>query len=159
MKTIKKWRNIFALIFIISIILTIYFTINKTLKTAIVFGIITTVTIIGLIKQNNQFYYAKLICDNDILSIPSEEAIISTFGLLLGSKVYKWGSDGIRGARLTHIELDLKYIHLTFGTKGDTLNIQLLHGITDPQITKELTQKLWYETGVETHISQWPDFM
>lgn len=153
MEKIKKWRSIFALIFTSSIILMICFIINRTLKIAIVFGVISSIALAALIKVNNLFYYAKLIYDNQILSIPSEKAIISTFGLLLGSKVYKWGSDGIKGSRLTNVELDEKHIYLAFGRKGHSLELKLLHGITDPHMAKVLIQKLWYETGVQAQIS------
>lgn len=159
MKIIKKWRNIFALVFIICFILTIYFVFSQAVKNAVVFGFISTLTLIRFIKQYKLYCDAKLICDNCILSVPLEQTIMSNFGLLIRNKVYKWGTDGVRGNRLTSIKLDSQYIYLTFGTKGDTLLLKILHGITDSQQITDLTEKLWYETGVQTEIHQWPDLM
>lgn len=169
MRFIKKWRNIYAVLFAVSISLTLLFIIIWMPKAAIAFGALDSVVIICLYRQNRLLYNAGLICDNGIICVPSaivtaenypdkkltEETIVSTFGLLLGNKLYQWGCDGVRGTRLRQIKLDRERIWLTFGTDNETLRVELLHGITNKQRVMEITQKLRHETGVTASISGW----
>ena len=138
---------------------------------SVVFGFISVLIFIFLIRQSRYLYDARLIYDNRILTIPSaintifycenerilEETIISTFGILIGSKIYKWGCDGVEGSRLSNIEIGREWIKLTFGTGKEAICIELLHGITDKWIAMEITQKLWHETGVVANISSWKE--
>lgn len=80
---------------------------------------------------------------------------MSTFGLLLGNKVYHWGCDGIRGIRLRKVRMDREHIWLTFGVDEERLRVELLHGLTDRQSVMEITQKIWHETRVQAEVNDW----
>lgn len=169
MKLIKKWRDISVALFVVCILFTALFAVMQTLEMAIVFGIADVAIFIFLYRQNRLLHDASLICNNQILCVPSaiivaenyttktilNETVVSTFGMLLGSKVYKWGCDGIRGTRLKQVKLDKERIWLTFGTEDETRCIELLHGMTNKQSVLEITQKLRHETGVTAIITDW----
>lgn len=169
MKAIGKWRDTCALLFAASVLLTALFVSLRMTEATITYGAAGTVALACLIRQNRLLHDASLICDNPILSVQSamitrincpdakveEETVVSTFGLLLGCKVYKWGCDGVSGTRLSEIRLDRGRIWLTFGTRGEALCVQLLHGMTDKQNVIEIAQKLWHETGIQADISDW----
>jgi hypothetical protein len=80
---------------------------------------------------------------------------VSTFGILIGSRIYKWNSNGMHGVRLNMIEIDRARIYLTFGDGAETMRVELLHGITDEQVVMDAKQKLWQETGVTAVIDGW----
>lgn len=169
MKAIRRWRNILALLLSVNILLAVWFALRLVPEAAVVFGAASVAAFVCLIRQGRRLNDARLICDNRILSVPAavittsccaknklvEETVVSTFGLLLGSKVYKWGCDGVTGSRLHSIEIHRERIRLTFGSGEEALCIELLHGLTDRQTVKEVTQKLWHETGVQASISGW----
>lgn len=169
MKAIKKWRNISAVVFVVCILFTAMFAVTQTLELAIVFGIAGVAVLFILYRQNQLLHGASLICNNQILTVPLaivvaenctvkmtlDETVVSTFGLLIGNKVYKWGCDGVRGSRLKQVKLDKERIYLTFGTEDETQCIGLLHGITSRQSIMETTQKLRHETGVTARITGW----
>lgn len=169
MKLIKKWRDISAALFAVCILFTVLFAVTQAFKTAIILGIADVAMFIFLYKQNRLFHDASLICNNQIFCVPSaiivmenhtsemilNETVVSTFGLLLGSKVYQWGCDGVRGTRLKKVKLDKERIWLTFGTEDETQCIELLHGMTNKQSVMETTQKLRHETGVTAIITGW----
>ncbi|NLK87457.1 MAG: hypothetical protein GX279_08210 [Clostridiaceae bacterium] len=166
-EAIRKERDVIAVISMAGIILTGLFIVLQIKEAAIVCIVVCALPLILLYRQGRLLSAAKLICDNPILTVPSsvitaenragermtEETIVSTFGLLLGSKVYKWGCDGISGTRLQRVRLDRNHIWLTFGVDNEVLCIKLLHGITDKARVMEITQKLWRETGVQAEVS------
>lgn len=169
MKAIKKVWNIYAVLSAISILLTVLFvSIQKSLP-AIVCAAAGISSLILLYRQNSLLYAAGLICDNSILIVPSsivtkencasekmmEKTVVSTFGLLLGDRVYQWGCEGIRGIRLQNVRMDREHIYLTFGVDDNKLSVELLHGMTDRQSVVEFKQKIWYETGVQTEVNDW----
>ncbi len=102
MKTIRKRRNIFALFLIIGVILTIWFSMQSISELLFILVGINITVLVFLLQQNRRLYNAGLICDNPILTVPSaiitancglqetemEETILSTFGIMIGSKVY-----------------------------------------------------------------------
>lgn len=169
MKVIQKRRDSYAVLFIISVILAAWFTVRLMPKAAFVFGIASVAFFMLLIRQNRLLFDAGLIRDNPILSVTSavvyttngqgkrdvQEAIVSTFGILIGSRIYKWNCDGMCGARLRAIEIDRARIYLTFGDGAETMRVELLHGITDEQAVMGVKQKLWRETGVTAVIHGW----
>lgn len=169
MKAIRQWRNIFALLFSVNILLTAWFALRHVPEAAVAFGAASAATLVCLIRQRGRLKDARLIFDNRIFSVPAavittsccanekmlEETVVSTFGLLLGNKVYKWGCDGVTGSRLNNIEIHRERIRLTFGSGDEVFRIELLHGMTDRQTIMEITQKLWHETGVQASISGW----
>jgi hypothetical protein len=166
MKAILKRRNGYAVIFAVCLFLTALFAIKLMPKTALVFGAVSTALLMLLIRQNRLFYDASLIWDNRILAVPSsvisisngkgkkdaEETVVSTFGILIGSKIYKWGCDGVCGVRLKAIDIDRERICMTFGDETETMRVELLHGMADKQEVMDVKQKLWRETGVKAMV-------
>jgi hypothetical protein len=108
MKSIRKRRNGYALLFAASICLAVWLGIAFMSKAAFVFGAISAISLLLLVGQSRLLYHATLIWDNRILAVPSalistvgrqrknyaEETVVSTFGILIGSKIYRWGSTG-----------------------------------------------------------------
>ena len=81
--------------------------------------------------------------------------MVSTFGILIGSKIYRWGLDGVYGVRLYAVKIDQERMYLTFGDAAQTMRVELLHGMTQKQAVLDAAQKLWYETGVTADITGW----
>ena len=84
-----------------------------------------------------------------LISIPShqikkdvEETVISTFGILIGSKIYRWGLDGVDGVRLHTAQINQEWMILTFGDVAQTMRAELLHGMTQKQAVLDAVQKL-----------------
>jgi hypothetical protein len=136
---------------------------------ALVFGAASMAMLTLLVRQSRLLYYARLIWDNRILVVPSavisiwdskgkrdmEETVVSTFGILIGSKIYKWGCEGVYGVRLSAIEIDRTRIYLAFGDGAETMRVELLHGMADEHAVMDVKQRLWCETGVTAKISGW----
>jgi len=172
MEAIQKLRNGYAVLFAVSIcltVLTVWFGVRLMVAITFIFAVLNITLLILLIRQNRLLYDAKLIWENRILARPSavvsilgskrksneEETVVSTFGILMGSKIYKWGSDGVHGVRLKAIEIDRARVYLTFGDGAETKHVELLHGITDEQTVMDVKQRLWDETGVMARIHDW----
>ena len=169
MKLIRRQRNAYALLFIISVCLTVWFGAAFMVKTAFIFGIISVASLLFLVRQIRMLYDATLIWDNRILEVSSafiltehgreknnmEKTVVSTFGMLIGNKIYRWGRDGICGVRLNIVEIDKERMYLTFGDTVKSMRVELLHGITEQKEILYVAQKLWYETGVKASISGW----
>lgn len=169
MKAIEKRRNGYALLFATSICLAVWFGLNSLTEMVFIFAAASIILFRLLIRQNQLLYDARLIWDNCIFAVPftvistvndkekidTQETIVSTFGILLSSKVYKWGSDGVRGVRLRTIKIDRVRINLTFGDGAKIMQVKLIHGMTNEQAVMEIKQKLWRETGVTAEISGW----
>lgn len=166
---IRKRRNKYALLFAASICLTVWLGTAFMLKAAFAFGAISFAFLLFLVRQNRLLYDATLIWDNRILAVPSaliymtdrqgekdaEETVVSTFGILIGSKIYRWGLDGVHGVRLHVAQIDKEQMYLTFGDTVQTMQVELLHGMTRKQEVLDAAQKLWHETGVKAGISGW----
>ena len=166
MKAIKDRRNVYAALAVTAILLTLLFIVIHKTKVAIACGGMTTVALFLLYRQNRILSITMAIGDSRILTVPSsivtsenqpnqkqaEETIISTFGLLLGNKVYQWGCDGVYGVRLREVHIEKEHICLSFGVDDKMLRVRLLHGLTDKQSIMEIAQKIWYETGVQASI-------
>ncbi|NCB52336.1 MAG: hypothetical protein EOM54_10700 [Clostridia bacterium] len=169
MKSIKKERNIYAAIFVAVILLTMLLLATQKTEMAIACGGLTVVALILLHRKSQLLGAAMVIYDSRILTVPSavvtsdnqpnpkqaEETIVSTFGLLLGNKVYRWGCEGVYGVRLQKVRIDKEHICLSFGDDGEMRRVELLHGLRDKQSVTEITQKLWHETGVQAEINDW----
>lgn len=168
-KAIKEERNIYAALAVVSTLLTVLFIAIGKPEAAIACGVGSAAALVFLYRQSRLLYAAKLICDNRILTVPSsistqeghdsekmmEETVVSTFGLLLGKRVYQWGCDGRHGVRLQTIQFDRARIRLTFGEPNKTLSVELPHGLTDAQAVSSVKHQLWHETGVEAAICGW----
>lgn len=170
MNLIRKRRNGYALLFAASICLAVWLGAAFMLEAAVfVFGVISAISLILLVRQCCLLYYAILICDNRILAVPSAlistsdchmkkntvETVVSTFGILIGSEIYRWGLNGVHGVRLHATQIDQKRIYLTFGDAARTIRVELLHGMTEKQEVLDTSQKLLYETGIKADIIGW----
>jgi hypothetical protein len=164
MKLMRKRRNRYALFFLVSVCLVLRLGAALMVKAAFVFGALSITSLILLVRQNRLFFDAVLIWDNRILAVPSgfiskgtgrgkiEDTVVSTFGILIGSRIYRWGCDGVR---LIAIEIDRARMDLTFGDGVQTMRVELLHGIGEHQAVLDVKQKLLHETGVKADISRW----
>ena len=169
MKAIRKRHTCFVLLFVASLSLAVWVGTTKTAQTAFVIGAISAVSLILLVRQNRLLQSAILIWDNRIIVVPSalittkagreelnsEEIVVSTFGILIGSKVYRWGTDGIHGVKLHSAFIDMEHLCLTFGDAAQTMQIELLHGIRQKESMLDAAQKLLHETGVKANITGW----
>lgn len=169
MKSIRKRRNEYVLIFVISIGITVWLSMTSNLEFSFLVGVTSILSFLLLVKQIRLLHDAMLIWDNLILSVPldifselnhrlnidSGETVISTFGVLIGCEIYKWGLEGIDGVRLLSAQFDLEKIYLTFGDEAQTMQVELIHGIHRKQAIEEAVQKLWHETGVKAKICDW----
>ena len=166
---IRKRVLCFSLLLAPALALTLWFALNSMPEGAIPLGLVSAIILLSLVKAVAALNDAKLIYDNRILAVTSaaishaqnagetvaEETVVSTFGILLGDKAFKWGCDGRHGVNLQEIKLDRAYITLTFGAATEKMQVKLLHGLTDRENVAEICKKLWHETGVEADISAW----
>ncbi|MGB4023434.1 MAG: hypothetical protein WBK75_00060 [Acutalibacteraceae bacterium] len=169
MKLIRKRRNGYALLFASSICLAVWLGVTSMLEVVFAFGAISLIYLLLLVRQIRLLYDATLIWDNRILAVPSalismpgrqmkkdtEETVVSTFGILIGSEIYRWGLDGVHGVRLHTVHIDQERMYLTFGDAAQTIRVELLHGMTQKQAVLDATQKLLRETGVTADITGW----
>lgn len=169
MKAILKKRNGCAMLFVVSCFLTGWFAVKLMVEATLIFGMISAALLVLLIRKNILLSYANLIRDNCILSIPSaiistssgsrseeaEEIVVSTFGILTGSTVYKWGTSGVNGVRLRTIEVNPSRIFFYFGDEEKNIQVELLHGMVDLEEVVEMKEKFWRETGVKSVVKGW----
>ena len=169
MKLIRKRRNGYALLFAASICLAVWLGATFMLEAVFALGAISLISLVLLVRQSRLLYDATLIWDNRILAVPSalismdgslrqadtEETVVSTFGMLIGSRIYRWGLDGVHGVRLSAVQIDQERMYLIFGDKDQTMRVELLHGMLHKQTVVEAAQKLWHETGIRAEISDW----
>jgi hypothetical protein len=169
MKSIRKQRNGYALLFAAGICLAVWLGMAFMLEAVFAFGAISLISLLLLVRQSRLLYDATLIWDNRILAVPSalistegslrqadtEETVVSTFGMLIGRRIYRWGLDGVHGVRLSAVQIDKERMYLIFGDKDQTMRVELLHGMLHKQTVVEAAQKLWHETGIRAEISDW----
>ena len=168
-KAIRKQRNFYTLFFALSSFPAVWLGVIAKTEAAIAIGAISVVFLILLIKKSRLLYDATLIWDNRILAVSSalisttggtgqshtEETVVSTFGILIGAKIFRWGLDGVHGVRLSSIEIDRQRMILIFGDATRSMRIELLHGMTDQSKILTVKQKFWSETGVSANIDGW----
>ena len=169
MAYIYRWHNYCVLFFIIAILMTLWFIWQFVQEAIFIFGSLSIVLLIFLIKQSCLLNDARLICDNCIFTVSSaivsklnneatiavNEIVISTFGLLIGNKLYKWGYQGAYDVKLKAIEINREKIYIIFGDGVETLKVELLHGITSEEEVIEIKQKFWRETGLDALVNGW----
>ena len=169
MKLIRKRRNGYALLFAASICLAVWLGATFMLEVVFSFGAISLISLLLLVRQSRLLYDATLIWDNRILAVPSalistegslrqadtEETVVSTFGMLISSRIYRWGLNGVHGVRLHAVQIDKERMCLTFGDAAHTMRVNLLHGMTQKQAVLDAAQKLLHETGVTADITGW----
>ncbi len=169
MELIRKRRNGYALLLAASICLAVWLGVTIMSEVVFIFGIISVISILLLVRESRLLYDATLIRDNRILTVPSAlitisgrkikkdslETVVSTFGILIGSKIYRWGIDGVHGVRLQAARIDKECLVLTFGDSSGAIRVELQHGITQKQLILDTMQKLLCETGVAADIIGW----
>jgi hypothetical protein len=169
MKSIRKRRNGYVLLFAASICLAVWLGATFMLEAVFAFGAICLISLLLLLRQSRLLYDATLIWDNRILAVPSalistegslrqadtEETVVSTFGMLISSRIYRWGLNGVHGVRLHAVQIDKERMCLTFGDAAHTMRVNLLHGMTQKQAVLDAAQKLLHETGVTADITGW----
>ena len=169
MKLIRKRRNRYALLLAASICLAVWLGVTFILEVVFAFGAIGLISLLLLVRQSHLLYDATLFWDNRILAVPSAlislpgpqmkkdtgETVVSTFGILIGSEIYRWGLDGVHGVRLHTAQIDKERMYLTFGDASKTMRVELLHGMTGKQAILDAAQKLLRETGVTADITGW----
>ena len=169
MKSIRKRLNGYALLFVAGICLAVWLGMAFMLEAVFVFGAISLIFLLLLLRQGRRLYDATLIWDNRILAVPSAlistegslrkadtvETVVSTFGMLIGSRIYRWGLDGVHGVRLHAAQIDKERMYLIFGDKNQTMRVELLHGMLHKQTVVEATQKMLHETGVTAVVNGW----
>ena len=169
MKLILKRRNWYALLFAASICLAVWHGTAFMSEAVFAFGAVGLISLLLLVRQSRLLNDAMLIWDNRILEVPSalismpgrqmkknnEETVVSTFGILIGSEIYRWGLDGVHGVRLHTAQIDKERMYLTFGDAAQTMRVELLHGMTQKQAALDAAQKLLHETGVTADITGW----
>jgi hypothetical protein len=169
MKLIRNRRNGYALLFSVSICLVVWFGMAFMLELVFVFGATSLISLMLLVRQSRLLNDAILIWDNPILAVSSahifmparqiekdtEETVVSTFGILMGSEIYRWGLDGVHGVRLHAAQIDTERMYLTFGDAAHSMRVELLHGMTQKQAVLDAAQKLLHETGVKADITGW----
>lgn len=169
MKEIIKRRNTLAVALSAGLALTVCFFLRRVPEAALACGIGSAVLLVLLVLQLRRLRDAKLLCDNRILTVPSavisqpenagtavlEETVVSTFGVLIGGRVYRWGCEGVHGTRLTAIKIDRSRITLTFGGARRSIRVDLPHGLSDRQAVLAICRRLRHETGVDAVLSNW----
>lgn len=81
--------------------------------------------------------------------------MVSTFGVLIAGRVYRWGCEGLRSTRLSTIEIDKGRISLTFGGMHPSMRIDLPHGLSGQRAVLEICRSLKHETGVTATVFGW----
>lgn len=169
MELIRRQRNSYVFLSLASICVTVWLAATSLLEAALASVSISLALLLLLVRQSRLLYEARLILDNRILAVPSAhismaghqakkdtgQIVVSTFGMLIGSKIYRWGRDGFYGVRLNAVEIDKERMYLTFGNMARSMRVELLHGIVEQQEILDVAQKLWHETGVKASISGW----
>lgn len=132
-------------------------------------GVAAGVAIIGIavfVRGIQLYASAKLVIDNRIIGIcPATisasgdsaasarqviECVLSPFGLLVGSNVYKFGRDGIR---LYAIDIGDSCISVDFGSEAQRWTAMLLHEPLSHEEVARLVKKTAYETGITPSLS------
>jgi len=142
---------------------TLAFRIDKI--SFIVFILLISILFLTLfIREYKKFIYAKLIMDNKIIHIQAAEIekkskkhnlkaastknmdiFISCFGILLGSKVIKFNTQGIS---LKKIEISNDLIFITYGKEEAYEIIKLLHGVLNEKDLQNIIEQFRHETGI-----------
>ncbi len=150
------------------VLLTLFLALRGVSEGAVIVGAVGALLLFLSFKHWQTLSDARLICESSILSVPSaviessydgkkvtEETVVSTFGILVGGRVYKWGCDGVRGVKLSSVKIDRSHICLEFGSGSRNMCIKLPHGLADKQTVEGYKERLRYETGVEAEITDW----
>jgi hypothetical protein len=166
--SLQNRKTLFAALLICSILLTVWFAAAALPFFAFIFAASSIALLIIFGRIARLLQVVRLIRENQILAVPAawlqendpgctctEESIVSTFGAIIGSRVFQWGQGGLGGSRLLDIAIDRKAITLTFGTKAKIAKLTLLHGLTESEAAMQLQEKFNFETGVKAKLTGW----
>lgn len=138
-------------IFLIKVISNIRFE-NTLLIDTIYIGLFFIFLFTLTIRQFKLYKIGNLILENKILNFNIIEgesidikAYISCFGILIGSKVIKYNMGGVD---LKGIDIDDKYLNISFGKENKIDNIKLLYGKMDKNELHRFIFKVNFETGI-----------
>lgn len=169
MKIIRTRRRGYALLLAASVFLAAYLVVMATFKAALATGVLGIIFLLLLVRESRLLHDAALIWDNRILVVPdalitrpgghkerdTEETVVSTFGILIGSHIYRWGLDGMHGVQLHRVRIEGERMYLFFGGAAQSMRLELRHGLSHQQSVRKVAQKLRYETGVSAEIVGW----
>lgn len=158
MKEIRRSLSLYALLFFLSIFLSFLLSRLSWQGLLRVFSLASAIFFCLLVRQYYKLRRTQLIYDNPIVHLPLallfeadkeeglalEEVLLSTFGLVVGGRIYFWG---LKGSRLISAFIDSKTLAFTFGRAGELRSIEILHNLKDENL-KTLVDKLYHETGV-----------
>lgn len=82
------------------------------------------------------------------------QIVFSTFGLLLGDRVYKWGKSGKSYNKLKCVAIDDAFIKIQFTQGGEDLEMEIFHGFKDPKKIEQLSHQVFQETGIRVLLDQ-----
>jgi hypothetical protein len=148
---------------------SLYLSFFRALVPTLVCALATAALLLMLRRQWTQWGMARLILDSQIVQVCSgtvssrqgssqwkpriaNQITVSTFGVLMNDRAYKWGYDGIQ---LWTAEIDRDTLSLTFGDREQAYRVELLHGIRELAEVDSLVEKLRYETGVLPTVRGW----
>ncbi|KAF5059036.1 hypothetical protein DSECCO2_340240 [anaerobic digester metagenome] len=168
MKVIKQQKILLTALLLLSVAVTMWSSLTSKDFPYLLMGINLLLWVLLLIL-NQHLSHARRITSNAIWTFPSSylktasgkmqrthgDTVISNIGLLVGSKVYPWDTEGSGKDYLKRIRIDQQHLQLTFGKKGTASSIEIVHGIKDSQQILKLKDELWQETGVCATISGW----
>lgn len=166
MKSIRNKFLYFFLGAVLSTVMTVFLIHVSVIHAIIIMSILTAVFVVSAFKTLKSYQEARLICENPILNVgiasvskggngaaeSTVSVVVSGFGILLDDKPYKFGHSGVL---LKNVTIDRDSIALSFGQDENSYSVSLLHGITELNEIKNLTERLKYETGVITTINEW----
>lgn len=163
MEAIRKRLVLLLCLFAAGVLSSLYFSLGRELVPALFCSSATAALLPMLLRQWTQLGVARLILDSQILQVCSatvssrqgssgqwkpgisSQITVSTFGVLMNDRAYKWGCDGIK---LETAEIGHDTLSLTFGDRERVYRVKLLHGLCELAEVDSLVEKLRYETGV-----------
>ena len=161
---IRKRLQLYGLLFALAVLGTLWFKPTR-IASALLWGSLLVFFAVLFIWQGRRLQSAKLIWDTRILVVPAasfdqgdgmpqvvDETIVSTFGVLSAGQIYEWGRRGLRGIRLMSLEIDPRKMCLSFGIKDRIMRLEFRHGLDSMERVREVTEKIWRETGVQATI-------
>lgn len=171
MKTIQQRLAILAALSSIGLLVSILLFVKSTLtfqlylNSFVVFVFPLSILLLVLsIGQYKKYIYAKLIIENkiinfqaakieqksektsiDTISIWDMEIFISCFGILFGSKVIKFNSEGIS---LEEVEIGHDFVSIVYAKGEIKKTIKLIHGLLGKSDIEKIVNRFHYETGI-----------
>jgi len=153
-------RNLCALLFILCALLTVPAISGSLPALALLPAGAALLALYYLFRLQTRLQQIRLIRENAILTVPpkdsaAEPSIVSTFGLLTGGQIHRWGSRDSGCPRLISVEVDRTRIRFICGSGDLTHRLEMAHGLTSRQQVQDFRDRFRYETGVSAIIRDW----